>query len=164
MAKAGVPTNCVIGEGSVFEGKFFVNGSILIEGKFQGTIRTEQELIVGPTGKVKTNIMAKSVTIAGTLIGNVTATEEVNLVQSGKVLGDIHAPRINIEEGVVSQGKVTITSNKANPNVTKLIEEDFGNDAGDIFNGLDKRPKGRVREREEEEGQQKKKEAKSTAG
>ena len=40
--------NCVIGEGSVFEGRFYVNGSILIEGKFQGDIKTDDQLTVGP--------------------------------------------------------------------------------------------------------------------
>ena len=110
MAKTTEPTNCTIGEGSVFDGNFYVSGSILIEGKFQGDIRTEDQLIVGPTGKVKTDIVAKRVTIAGTLIGNIVASEEVNLEESGKVLGDIRTPKLNVEQGVVIDGKVMITS------------------------------------------------------
>ena len=82
MGKTIENPNCTIGEGSVFEGKFYVNGSILIEGKFKGDIKTDDELIVGPTGKVRTDIEARRVTVAGTIIGNVTATEEVNLVQT----------------------------------------------------------------------------------
>ncbi len=41
-------TNCIIGEGSIFDGRFYVNGSILIEGKFQGDIKTDDQLIVVP--------------------------------------------------------------------------------------------------------------------
>ena len=63
-----IPNNSVIGENSVFEGKFYVSGSILIEGKFDGEIKTEDHLTVGPTGKVKTDIYARRVTISGTLI------------------------------------------------------------------------------------------------
>ena len=87
-----IPNNSVIGENSVFEGRFYVSGSILIEGKFDGEIKTEDHLTVGPTGKVKTDIYARKVTVAGTLIGNITASEEVDLLQNGKVLGNINTP------------------------------------------------------------------------
>ena len=103
-------SNCIIGEGSVFNGRFYVNGSILIEGKFQGDIRTDDQLVVGPTGKVKTDIVARRVTVAGTLIGNITASEEVSLLHTGKVLGNISTPKLTMEPGVVTEGRVTITS------------------------------------------------------
>ncbi len=138
MGKTPEIANCTIGEGSVFNGKFYVNGSILIEGKFQGDIKTDNELIVGPTGKVKTDIRAKRVTIAGTLIGNIKATEEVNLIQTGKVLGDISTPRLNVELGVVTEGKVTITSENGVGAVSKIIKESFGNDTEAIFTAVEK--------------------------
>ena len=125
MAKTTENPNCTIGEGSVFEGRFYVNGSILIEGKFKGDIQTDDELIVGPTGRVKTDIVARKVTVAGTIIGNITASEEVYLVQTGKVLGDISTPRLNVEPGVVTQGMVTITNGK-NEEVRRVIEESYG--------------------------------------
>jgi cytoskeletal protein CcmA (bactofilin family) len=152
MGKTPEIPNCTIGEGSVFNGKFYVNGSILIEGKFQGDIKTDDELIVGPTGKVKTDIQARRVTIAGTLIGNITATEEVNLVQTGKVLGDISTPRLNVEHGVITEGKVTITSGNGIGAVSKIIKESFGNETEDIFSNIekekDRETKDRVREKE----------------
>ncbi len=138
MAKTTEPTNCTIGEGSVFDGKFYVSGSILIEGKFQGDIRTDEQLIVGPTGKVKTDIVAKKVTIAGTLIGNIIASEEVNLEKSGKILGDICTPRLNVEQGVVIEGKVMITSGNRVEEVKKNVEESFGDDTEKIFTDLQK--------------------------
>ncbi len=141
MSKIDESPNCTIGEGSVFSGKFYVNGSVLIEGKFQGDIRTEEQLIVGPTGKVKTDIVAKRVTIAGTLIGNISASEEVNLVQTGKVLGDISTPRLNVEEGVITDGKVTITSGGVTDEVRKKVEDAFGDEADDIFANLQKEKK-----------------------
>ena len=138
MAKTIEPTNCTIGEGSVFDGKFYVSGSILIEGKFQGDIRTEEQLIVGPTGKVKTDIVAKKVTIAGTLIGNIVASEEVNLEKSGKILGDICTPRLNVEQGVVIEGRVMITSGNSAGEVKKNVEDSFGDETEKIFADLQK--------------------------
>ena len=151
MAKINETTNCVIGEGSVFSGRFYVNGSIMIEGIFQGDIKTNDELIVGPTGKVKTDIHARRVTIAGIMIGNITATEEVNLVKTGKVLGDISTPKLNVEHGVITDGKVTITSGNTVSGVKRLIENDFGVDTEQLFADLDKDiKKESVKEKEKE--------------
>ncbi len=127
-----MPHNCIIGENSVFEGKFYVSGSILIEGKFDGEIKTEDHLTVGPSGKVKTNIYARRVTIAGILIGNITASEEVNLLENGRVLGNINTPKLNVEDGVLVQGMVTI-SNGRPENVSQLIRESFGEEAEALF-------------------------------
>ena len=127
-----VPNNSVIGENSVFEGRFYVSGSILIEGKFDGQIKTEDHLTVGPTGKVKTDIYARKVTIAGTLIGNITASEEVDLLENGKVLGNIVAPKINVENGVLIQGMVTLTGGQVD-DVSKVIRQSFGEEAESLI-------------------------------
>ena len=135
MAKTIENARCVIGEGSVFDGRFYVSGSILIEGKFQGDIKTDDQVIIGTSGKVKTDITAKKVTIAGTIIGNITATEEVNLLQSGKVLGNITTPKLVVEPGVITDGKVTITSGN-DQTVKNVIEDAFGPSTEDMFKSL----------------------------
>ncbi len=137
MAVKNETVDCIIGEGSVFEGRFYVNGSILIEGKFSGDIKTDNELTVGPTGKVMTDIEAKKVTIAGTLIGNIIASQEVNLIQSGKVLGNITTPKLNVDEGVISRGKVTITAGKTD-SLENIIKDSFGDDAEKLFSAMSK--------------------------
>jgi len=72
-AKNGQEMNSVIGEGSIFEGKFYINGSLQIDGRFEGDIRTDEHVLVGETGKVKTDIVARRVIVAGTVIGNIEA-------------------------------------------------------------------------------------------
>ncbi|MBN1500764.1 MAG: polymer-forming cytoskeletal protein [Spirochaetes bacterium] len=124
MAPKNDLLNSTIGEGSVFEGKFYISGSLKIDGKFEGEIKTDEELFVGETGKVKTNIFAKNVVIAGTVIGNIAATEEVRLLESAKILGDIKAPSVNIQRGVVLQGKVVITGN-AKKDPSKVVEDSY---------------------------------------
>jgi cytoskeletal protein CcmA (bactofilin family) len=152
-AKADTP-NCVIGEGSIFDGRFSVNGSILIEGKFTGDIRTDDHLIVGPGGKVRTDIVARRVTVAGTLIGNIAASEEVTLLHTGKVLGNISTPKLTVEPGVITEGKVTITSGQAE-DVKKIIEDSFGPPADEAFSAASRerrREARREKEREEPGG------------
>jgi cytoskeletal protein CcmA (bactofilin family) len=151
MANKNDTTNCVIGEGSIFEGRFYVNGSILIEGKFQGDIKTDDQLIVGPTGKVKTDIIARKVIVAGTLIGNILASEEVSLLHTGKVLGNIATPKLTVEPGVITEGKVSITSGQAD-DAKKIIEESFGTETEDAFSSIIKeKKKERAKDREREE-------------
>ena len=126
MAQSGRDTlNSVIGPGSIFEGKFYIAGSLRIEGKFEGEIKTEESLYVGDTGKVKTNISAKSVAVSGTMIGNIKAEAEVRLEESGKLLGDVVSPVLYIQPGVVAKGNITITGGqKKDPK--KVIEESYG--------------------------------------
>jgi|YNPMSStandDraft_2_1061718.scaffolds.fasta_scaffold00046_10 cytoskeletal protein CcmA (bactofilin family) len=100
--------NSLIGEKSIFEGKFYIAGSLKIDGKFEGEVKTEDELIVGESGRVKTDIFAKKVTVAGVVIGNIEAEEEVKLLATGKVLGNISAPKVYVEEGVMVKGEIRI--------------------------------------------------------
>ncbi|MDY6933587.1 MAG: polymer-forming cytoskeletal protein [Spirochaetota bacterium] len=127
MAGKNDSVNSAIGEGSTFEGKFYISGSLRIDGKFEGEIKTDEELVVGETGKVKTNIDARYVIIAGTVIGNINATEEVRLIGSSKVSGDIVTPILTIEKGVIADGRITVTGGE-NKNIKKLVDECYTGD------------------------------------
>jgi cytoskeletal protein CcmA (bactofilin family) len=128
--------NSIIGEGSMFEGKFYISGSLQIDGRFEGEIQTRDQLIVGETGKVKTDIFAKRVIVGGTVIGNIQAGEEVSLLSTGRVLGNIRAPRVNITEGVVVKGEISIDAGQKK-DVNSIIEESF--DAGPKISDVTKR-------------------------
>ncbi len=122
--KTDTGLNSLIGENSVFEGKFYIAGSLKIDGKFEGEVKTEEELIVGESGKVKTDIYAKRVTVAGTVIGNIDAEEEVKLLSTGKVLGNVTAPKVYIETGVMIKGEVKIHSGQK-ANLEAIIMESY---------------------------------------
>jgi cytoskeletal protein CcmA (bactofilin family) len=123
-AKNEAPLNSVIGDGSIFEGKFYINGSLQIDGRFEGEIKTKNQLIVGELGKVKTDIIAKRVIIGGTVIGNIEAEEEVFLLSTGRVLGNIKAPKVNIEEGVVVHGEISISAGQKK-GIKNIIQEAY---------------------------------------
>ncbi len=133
MASKNDIMNSTIGEGSIFEGKFYISGSLKIDGKFEGEIKTDEELVVGESGKVKTDIDAKRVVVAGTVIGDIRAREEIKLLETGRVLGDIFTPSITIADGVVLNGNITITGGNKK-DAKKIIEESFnGNYKQDVI-------------------------------
>ncbi|OEJ14396.1 cell shape determination protein [Brachyspira hampsonii] len=124
MARKDI-VNSVIGDGSSFKGTFIVKGSFQIDGKFEGELKIDGHLIIGPNGKVKTStIITESITIAGTLIGNIDAQKEVILIETGRVLGNIEAPKIDVGEGAVIQGEMTITGGQKK-DITKVVHESF---------------------------------------
>ncbi len=131
MAAKGDNMNSTIGEGSVFEGKFYISGSLRIDGKFEGEIRTDEELVVGETGKVKTDISAKSVVVAGTVIGNITAENDIRLLETGKILGDIKAPSITLQKGVVVMGTFEITGGHKK-DTRRIIEDSYNSGAASV--------------------------------
>jgi len=118
-------TSCMIGEGTSFSGTLRIDGSLQINGKFEGDIQTNDHLIIGTTGRVKTScIKANEITIAGTLIGDIDAKEEVVLLETARVLGNINSPKINLNDGVVVQGSMNITGGQKK-DITKVVEESF---------------------------------------
>lgn len=101
--------NSSIGENSFFEGKFAVKGSLRIDGKFEGQALLVDQLQVGAEAKVKTNIHATSIVVEGIIIGNITASRRILLLSRARVLGDIKTPELIIQDGVVLEGKCTIS-------------------------------------------------------
>ena len=79
---------------------------------------------MGETGKVKTDIIARKIIVAGTVIGNIEAQEEVSLLATGRILGNIRAPRVNVEDGVVVEGEISISAGQKK-DVKRVIEESF---------------------------------------
>ena len=124
MASKNDFNNSTIGEGSVFEGKFYISGSLRIDGKFEGEIKTDEELVVGETGRVKTNINAKSVVVAGTVIGNIKADREVTLLGTARIMGDITTPVITIQKGVIAEGRISITGGQRS-DIKKIINDSY---------------------------------------
>ena len=121
-------TNSTIGENSYFTGKFFINGSLKIDGKFEGKSLQAEQLYIGATGKVKTNIYANSVIVEGIIIGNVTAKNRVMLLPTSRILGDIKTPELIIQNGVILEGKCMI-SNDLKHSAKELIDLEYAKDA-----------------------------------
>ena len=102
-------TNSIIGENSFFSGRFFINGSLKIDGKFEGPSLKVDQLYIGPTGKVKTSVQAASVIVEGMIIGNIIARNRVMLLPTARIFGDIRTPELIIQNGVILEGRCMIS-------------------------------------------------------
>ncbi|MBM3221123.1 MAG: polymer-forming cytoskeletal protein [Candidatus Rokubacteria bacterium] len=98
-----------IDEGSEIEGKYTFSGTVMLNGKFRGEIASTDTLIIGEKGIVHAAIQAGVVLISGQLVGNLVATERVELRGSARVFGDVEAPVVVVEEGVLFEGHCRMT-------------------------------------------------------
>jgi cytoskeletal protein CcmA (bactofilin family) len=99
-------------ERSDIEGTYTFSGTSLLNGKFKGLIQSTDTLIVGERATVTANITAGAVLIRGEVVGNVTATDRVELHAGARLLGDLEAPVVVVEEGAVFDGHCRMTKTR----------------------------------------------------
>jgi cytoskeletal protein CcmA (bactofilin family) len=96
-----------IGKSVVIKGELNGSEDLTIEGHVEGTIQLRDHVLtIGPNGRIKAQVFAKSVIVLGEVTGNVTASEKVDIRDNGSVDGDIIAPRVAIAEGAHFRGSV----------------------------------------------------------
>jgi cytoskeletal protein CcmA (bactofilin family) len=96
-----------IGKSVIIKGELSGSEDLTIEGQVEGKIELRQNVLtIGANGKIKAQVFAKAVIILGEVIGNVTATEKVDIRDNGSVDGDITSPRVAIAEGAHFRGSI----------------------------------------------------------
>ena len=96
-----------IGKSVVIKGELNGSEDLTIEGHVEGTIQLKEHVLtIGPNGKIKAQVFAKSVIVLGEVTGNVTASDKVDIRDNGSVDGDIVSPRVAIAEGAHFRGSV----------------------------------------------------------
>ena len=104
-----IEANSMIGEKSFFDGRFLVKGNMRIDGRFEGQTLLVDQLEIGPKARLKTDITATSVVVEGIIIGNICASRRILLLATARVLGDIKTPELIIQDGVILEGRCTIS-------------------------------------------------------
>ena len=94
-----------LGQGAEFIGKLIFNGSVRIDGSFQGEIFGEGSLVVGEGAMIKANIAVKSIYISGDVQGDIDVKDKINIHSKGKFSGDVRAPVFIMEEGAIFDGR-----------------------------------------------------------
>ena len=87
------------------EGTLEVAGKFLVESEVKGTVRCRTELTVGASARIEGEVQATIVIVAGRVSGNVHGSDRVEILPSGVVEGDVHAPRLVIQLGGVLEGR-----------------------------------------------------------
>jgi cytoskeletal protein CcmA (bactofilin family) len=96
--------NAFLGKDTEFEGKLSFKGAVRIDGRFNGEIFTDGTLIAGESAVIKSEIHVSHIIISGEIRGNIIADKRIEIHAPGKVYGNIQAPVVVIDEGVIFEG------------------------------------------------------------
>lgn len=99
-----VKISTIIGRGCECFGDFTSNGSMRMDGVVNGDLNVNGTIIIGATGVVNGNILAKAAIIGGQVLGNVEAPEKIELIATAQVFGDVTTSVLVIDEKAIFQG------------------------------------------------------------
>ena len=122
MKKDDVEIKAYMGEDTVFNGSLNFEGTVRIDGKFEGQVITEDTLIIGETGHLKAEISAGTVVCMGRVEGTVMASKKIEIHSTSKVVGNVKSPAIYIELGGVLDGSCDMTGKESK--IVPLVKEE----------------------------------------
>lgn len=106
----------VIGKGLILHGDISGSEPLFIDGKIEGSINLPGDRVtVGRSGLVDATINAREIVVMGKVLGNLTATDRIDIRAEGAVTGDVIASRISIEDGAFFKGSIDIRKSEAKP-------------------------------------------------
>ncbi len=96
----------IIGRGLHIKGELHGEEDLVIEGTVEGTITMAKSLTIEPEGRIKADIETENVTVRGEMIGNLQARDKISVHSGARVVGDMVAPRIEIQDGAYYKGRI----------------------------------------------------------
>ncbi|GAB6096900.1 hypothetical protein JCM14469_31530 [Desulfatiferula olefinivorans] len=111
MTKSIDSVNTIVGRDASFQGTIEFKGSIRIDGRVEGRINSEGgTVIVGEQASVKADINVGIAIIRGEVEGKISARDRIEVYPPGRIEGDIFAPIISIDTGVIFNGNCEMTA------------------------------------------------------
>lgn len=98
-----------IGPESLVSGEIDAQEDVVIFGRLEGSVRSTATVIVEEGGLARARVEATSVLVAGSVIGDVKATERIEITEKGRVLGDLFTPRLVLQAGGAVRGRVSMS-------------------------------------------------------
>lgn len=111
-------TETVVGPSVKIQGDLNSEGNIRIQGHVQGTVKTTETVFVEETAKLTADCVAGTMIIAGEIYGNIKVSSKVVIQATGKIQGDIECGLLQVEEGAVFNGKISMQKGDAPATVT----------------------------------------------
>ena len=108
QARSAASGYSVIDHELTVSGDVHTKGTIRVDGRVEGSLHREDTLIIGAGGTVIGNIEAREVVIGGTLHGNLTVSERVEVQATATITGDIRAAAVHLLEGGTVHGHISI--------------------------------------------------------
>jgi cytoskeletal protein CcmA (bactofilin family) len=100
-----------IGASVVVKGNLTSLEDMTIAGQIEGDVTVrEHTLVIAPRARIRGNIVARTVSVHGEVLGTITAERKIEIGETGSVDGDIVAPRITVAEGAVLHGQLGVAA------------------------------------------------------
>ena len=96
----------ILGPTLEIEGEIEGDEDLIVQGRISGKISSKKNLTVAGSGRVEASVSTRNLSVSGQVVGNVEATERVEVQREGKVIGDIKAPRVIIADGAKFKGNI----------------------------------------------------------
>jgi cytoskeletal protein CcmA (bactofilin family) len=112
LAKAKITTEFGLGEDTFFKGVLQFDESLRISGNFEGSIESDGFLYVEKGAEIRADIKVHSVVVGGTIHGDIRAKENLVMLESGKVFGNIETGCLKANDGFEFKGKCEMTSDR----------------------------------------------------
>jgi cytoskeletal protein CcmA (bactofilin family) len=97
-----------LGEGTEFEGLLHFDGTVRVDGRFKGEVRSNDCLIIGETGFVEGEVAVGHLIVMGVFKGNVKAANKIEVLSTGRITGSASSPMLMVQEGGVLDGNVAM--------------------------------------------------------
>lgn len=100
-----------IGKSLKIKGEVIGSESLFIDGTVEGAISLPDcQVTIARDAEVRASISAREVVVFGKVLGNVDASDRVDIRSEGSLTGDVITRRISIGEGAFFRGGITITT------------------------------------------------------
>jgi cytoskeletal protein CcmA (bactofilin family) len=100
--------NTIIGPNTRVKGNIETGGFTRVDGSITGNVKAQGRVVIGETARMKSNVSGTSITVGGVVCGNIIASEQIIILSTGLVLGNIITRRIQADEGCLIHGKVSV--------------------------------------------------------
>ena len=120
--KEELPIKAYLGSDALFKGTLSFEGTVRIDGRFEGTVQTNDTLVIGETGDMQADIDVGILVCKGKLKGTVVASKKIEMHPSSKITGNVKTPAMSIELGAVLDGQLNMTGRESDK-IIELVKE-----------------------------------------
>jgi cytoskeletal protein CcmA (bactofilin family) len=117
-----LPIKAYLGADALFKGTLTFEGTVRIDGKFEGQVNTNDTLVIGETGNMKADIKVGTLVCKGQLTGEVVASKTIEMHPASKIQGDVQTRALSMALGAVLDGHLNMTGGESKK-VVNLVEK-----------------------------------------
>ena len=120
--KEELPIKAYLGSDALFKGTLSFEGTVRIDGRFEGTVQTNDTLVIGETGDMQADIDVGILVCKGKLKGTVVASKKIEMHPASKIAGNVKTPAMSMELGAVLDGQLNMTGRESDK-IIELVKE-----------------------------------------